>query len=127
MRLPLPSRLLAVSLRVKVLTAVALACVVALTVGLLAIRQLAVAAERAEQVHTEALVPSMQLAEIRRAYLQTRVDALADELLPKGPQDVEHQAYLADVEAMDDAIAAYAEGSELTAQEQEDVAILVDS
>ncbi len=32
-------------------------------------------------------VSGQALAEIRRAYLQTRVDALADELLPKGPED----------------------------------------
>jgi methyl-accepting chemotaxis protein len=107
-RLPVPSRLLALPLRAKVLTAVAVACAVALAVGLLALRQVADVAERAREVHVEALVPSMHLAEVRRAYLQTRVDALADELLPKGPQDVEHQAYLADIEKMDAAIAAYA-------------------
>jgi len=105
-RFHVPSRLLALPLRVKVLTAVAVACVVALTVGLLALRQLAGVAERAEEVHAEALVPSMQLAEVRRAFLQTRVDALADELLPKGPQDVEHQAYLADVTATSSRCAA---------------------
>ncbi|SDO03064.1 methyl-accepting chemotaxis protein [Geodermatophilus sp. DSM 45219] len=127
MRLSVPSRLLSLPLRVKVLTAVAVACVVALTVGLLALRQVADVAERAEEVHTEALDPSMQLAEIRRAYLQTRVDALADELLPKGPEDVEHQAYLADLEAMDAAIAAYAEGSALTTEQQADVDALTDS
>ncbi len=63
----------------------------ALPIGLVALRELAGLEQRSAEIHSEALVPSMQLAEIRRAYLQTRVDALADELLPKGPQDVEHQ------------------------------------
>jgi methyl-accepting chemotaxis protein len=126
-RFSVPSRLLALPLRVKVLTSVAVACVVALTVGLLALGQLADLERRSEEVATEALVPSMQLAEIRRAYLQTRVDALADELVPKGPEDVEHQAYLADVEAMDAAIAAYAEGNTLTDAQRQDVDVLVES
>jgi methyl-accepting chemotaxis protein len=126
-RLSVPSRLLALPLRVKMLTAVVVACVVALTVGLLALGELAELERRSEEVNSEALVPSMQLAEIRRAYLQTRVDALADELLPKGPQDVEHQAYLADVEAMDAALATYAADESLTAAQQADVEVLTDS
>ena len=40
MRLSVPSRLLALPLRVKVLTAVAAACVVALTVGIVGVLQL---------------------------------------------------------------------------------------
>ncbi|SHN87395.1 methyl-accepting chemotaxis protein [Geodermatophilus obscurus] len=127
MRLSVPSRLLALPLRVKVLTAVAVACVVALTIGLVALRELAGLEQRSAEIHSEALVPSMQLAEIRRAYLQTRVDALADELVPKGPEDVEHQAYLADVEAMDAAIAAYADGNTLTEAQRADVEVLTES
>ncbi len=127
MRLSVPAPLLSLPLRAKVLTAVAVACVVALTVGLLALTQLSALAERSEEVHDEALVPSMQLAEVRRAFLQTRVDALADEVLPKGPEDVEHQAYLADVEAVDAAIAAYAGGSSLTDAQRADVDVLTGS
>ncbi|WP_232806763.1 methyl-accepting chemotaxis protein [Geodermatophilus chilensis] len=127
MRLSVPSRLLALPLRVKVLTAVAVACVVALTIGLVALRELAALERRSAEIHSEALVPSMHLAEIRRAYLQTRVDALADELLPKGPEDVEHQAYLADVEAMDAAIAAYAADAGQTEAQRADVEVLTES
>ena len=44
-------------------------------------------------------MPSNQIAEVRRAFLQTRIDALADELLPKaGAEDTAHEAYLADVD-----------------------------
>src|SRR5437899_1935529 len=76
-------RLLSLPLRVKVLTAVALACVVALLIGILGLVQLGALQQRSQDIKTDALVPSNQIAEVRRAFLQTRVDALADELLPK--------------------------------------------
>src|SRR4051812_49956762 len=82
-RLPVPSRLLSLPLRVKVLTAVSVACVVALVVGIVSLAQLGQLERRSAEVHTQALIPSSQLAEVRRAFLQTRIDALADELLPK--------------------------------------------
>ena len=75
----------------------------------------------------DALVPSNQIAEVRRAFLQTRIDALADELLPKtGTEDTAHQAYLADIDAMDAAVAASAAG-DLTAAQRDDVTKLSDS
>ena len=93
------TRFLSLSLRLKVLSAVALACAVALLIGVLSLTRLAALEQRSRDIDRQALVPSMQLAEIRRAFLQTRVDALADELLPKtGAQDTTHQAYLADVD-----------------------------
>src|SRR3954447_15112911 len=99
MRNPVLSRLLSLPLRVKVLTPVGLACVVALLVGIVGLVQLGELQQRSRQIQSDALVPSTQIAEVRRAFLQTRIDALADELLPKtGAEDTAHKAYLADIE-----------------------------
>src|SRR3954468_9874906 len=118
---PVPHRLLSLPLRVKVLTAVALACLVALRVGVLGLVQLGALQQRSQEIKTQALVPSNQIAEVRRAFLQTRIDALADELLPKsGATDTAHEAYLADIKAMDAAVGTYA-GSGLTAAQDEDL------
>jgi methyl-accepting chemotaxis protein len=126
-RLSVPSRLLALPLRVKVLTAVAAACVVALTVGIVGVLQLGALQQRSQDINTDALVPSNQIAEVRRAFLQTRIDALADELLPDAAAAAKaHELYLADIEAMDAAIEAYA-GSGLTPAQEEQVAALSDA
>jgi methyl-accepting chemotaxis protein len=121
------SRLLSLPLRVKILTSVAVACVVALLIGVLGLVQLGALEQRSSDIKTDALVPSTQIAEVRRAFLQTRIDSLADELLPKsGADDPAHKAFLADVNAMDAAIGAYAT-SGLTATQQEDVTALADA
>jgi methyl-accepting chemotaxis protein len=76
------------------------ACHAPLVVGLVSLAQLSNLGQRTQEVQAGALVPSSQLATVRRAFLQTRVDALADELLPKScAEDVEHQAYVKDVDA----------------------------
>src|SRR3954466_6912269 len=127
MRNPVLSRLLSLPLRVKVLTAVGLACVVALLVGIVALVQLGELQQRSRQIQSDALVPSTQIAEVRRAFMQTRIDALADELLPKtGGEDTAHKAYLADIEAMDAAVEEYA-GIGLTAAQHENVQQLSDA
>src|SRR3954468_14239116 len=127
MRSPVLSRLLSLPLRVKVLTAVGLACVVALLVGIVGLVQLGELQQRSREIQSDALVPSTQIAEVRRAFLQTRIDALADELLPKtGGEDTAHKAYLADIEAMDHAVKEYA-GIGLTAAQHEDVQQLSDA
>jgi methyl-accepting chemotaxis protein len=119
-RFTLPARLLALPLRVKVLTSVAVACLVALLIGVLGLVQLGALQQRSEDIKTDGLVPSTQIAEVRRAFLQTRIDALADELIPKtGAEDTAHTLYLADIEAMTAAVEAYA-GSGLAAAQQED-------
>ena len=120
MRLSVPSRLRSLGLRAKILTAVAVGCSVALLIGVLGLAMLADLEQRSSEVHTQALVPTGQLAEIRRAFLQTRIDALADEVIPS-PDGAEHTAYLADVEAVDAAIAAYADGGSVTPAQQADV------
>ena len=93
MRLSLPPWLLSLPLRVKVLTAVGIACLVALLIGVLGLVQLGNLQQRSEDIKTNALVPSNQIAEVRRAFLQTRIDALADELVPsKDAQATAHEA-----------------------------------
>jgi methyl-accepting chemotaxis protein len=125
-RLSLPPWLLSLPLRVKVLTAVGIACLVALLIGVLGLMQLGNLQQRSEDIKTNALVPSNQIAEVRRAFLQTRIDALADELVPsKDAQATAHELYLADIKAMNAAIDAYA-ASGLTAAQEKDVAALTD-
>ena len=127
MRLPVPSRLLAFPVRAKVLTAIAVACAVALVVGVVGLAQLGALQQRSQEINTDALVPSNQIAEVRRAFLQTRIDALADELLPDAAARAKaHDLYLADLEAMDAAVETYA-GSGLTTAQQETVDALADA
>jgi len=127
-RLTIPPRLLSLPLRVKVLTAVATACLVALVVGVVGLAQLSDLEQRSADVNAQALVPTGHLAQVRRAFLQTRIDALADELMPGATDDgPEHQAYLADAEAMDAALAAYESGSRLTDTQAADLATLKES
>jgi len=115
-------RLLSLPIRAKILATVSLACVVALVVGLVSLAQLSALEQRTQEVQAEALVPASQLAAVRRAFLQTRIDALADETLPKASaEDVEHQTYLKDVEAMYAAVDAYSKGSTLTQAQQADL------
>jgi methyl-accepting chemotaxis protein len=123
-----PSRLRSLSLRVKVLSAVATACVVALVIGVVGLVQLSALEQRSAHVSAQGLEPTGDLAQVRRSFLQTRIDALADELMPgasdEGP---EHQAYLADVDAMDAAIAHYEADNELTDAQAADLATLEES
>ena len=63
MRLSLPPWLLSLPLRVKVLTAVGIACLVALLIGVLGLVQLGNLQQRSEDIKTNALVPSNQIAE----------------------------------------------------------------
>ena len=121
------TRFSSLPLRVKVLSAVVLSCAVALLIGVLGLTRLAALEQRSQDIEHQALVPSMQLAGIRQAFLQTRVDALADELLPKtGAQDTAHQAYLADVDAVNAAVRTYSTGG-LTGVQEKDLAVLTEA
>jgi methyl-accepting chemotaxis protein len=127
-RLSLPTQLLSLPLRVKVLTAVAVALVVALVVGVVSLVQLGALERRSAEVSAQGLQPTSQLAQVRRSFLQTRIDALADELMPgASDQGTEHEAYLADVAAMDAAIAAYEDGSDRTTAQAANLEKLKDS
>jgi methyl-accepting chemotaxis protein len=117
--------LLSLPIRAKILACIAVACVVALLLGLVSLAQLSNLEQRTQEVNAEALVPAGQLAAVRRAFLQTRIDALADEVLPKASaEDAEHKAYLADVAAMAAAVDTYSKGSTLTPAQRADVAAL---
>jgi hypothetical protein len=84
------------------------ACLVALLIGVVGLVQLGSLEQRTREIEPDALIPSTQIAEVRRAFLQTRIDPLADELLPRtGTQDTAHEAYLADVDAMGAVIETY--------------------
>src|SRR4051794_34441420 len=118
------TRLLGLPLLVKIIATVAVGCAVAVLVGVISLGQLSALGQRTHEIKADALVPSSQIAEVRRAFLQTRIDALADELLPKsGATDTAHEAYLADVAAMQEAVQVYAAG-EHTAAEQAQIAAL---
>jgi methyl-accepting chemotaxis protein len=121
-RLSLSSRLLALSIRLKVLTAVGTACLVALLIGIMGLIQLGDLQQRSVDIKTHALTPERDMAQIRRTFLQTRVDGLADELIPKtGTADAEHTAYLADVASVDSAFATLAHESVLSSAQRTDV------
>ena len=119
------SPLLSLPLRVKILAAVGLACVVALLIGVLGLVQLGQLQQRTADVQAQGMTPVTQLAQVRRAFLQTRIDAVADELVPgASDQGPEHAAFLTDVDTMNAAINAFEKGSHLSADQQADVAAL---
>jgi methyl-accepting chemotaxis protein len=94
-------------LRTKVLAVSLIGIVLAGTIGQLAVNEMGKIADEAAAIETEGLEPVGYVNSVRRAFLQTRVDALADELQAEdGPA---HDAYLADVEAMDKALAEFAD------------------
>ena len=128
MAISIPSPVLALPLRVKVLTAVAVACIVALVVGILSLTQLSNLQQRTADVQAQGLVPTSQMAAIRRAFLQTRIDAVADELIPgSNDEGPEHKAFLADVDTMNAAVATFANGRQVTPAQAAGVAKLRDA
>jgi methyl-accepting chemotaxis protein len=98
------------SIRTKILTAVLLGVLSAVFVGGMAVHSLGSLNAGTQQVRTDAMVPREQLAELRRAFLQTRLDALADEMIATSDADAEHQAYLKDLQDVDAATRAYSAG-----------------
>ena len=99
------------SIRTKILAAVLLGVLSSVLVGGFAIQGLGDLNRNTQLVRTQAMLPREQLAEIRRAVLQTRIDALADEMLASSDTDAEHQAYLKDLQDVDAATKAYAGGT----------------
>ncbi|HVQ92253.1 MAG TPA: methyl-accepting chemotaxis protein [Mycobacteriales bacterium] len=88
----------------KILGAVLVAIVLAAGIGVLCITRLNALNDRVAAVKEHGLVPVAQLSAVRRGVLQTRVDALAEALLGS---DVEHTAYLKDIEDVNTAMATY--------------------
>jgi methyl-accepting chemotaxis protein len=110
-------------LRAKLLATVAVTGAVALTVGLVGLSELGTLAQRSRDVNAHALVPVSELAEIRRDFLQTRLDALADETVPSAG-GAEHTAYLADVDHVDAAVATFSADPAISAADRTNLGTL---
>ena len=93
--------------RIRILAGVVVACLGMALVAAIGLTQMAHLRTGEQVLNTQAVAPSVRLDELRRAYLQTRIDALADEWIAD-TNGVEHAAFLADITAMDAAIAAAA-------------------
>jgi methyl-accepting chemotaxis protein len=93
----------------KILGVELVAVLLATLIGIVAIVRFGQLDARVEDVQKHGLVPVAQLADVRRAVLQTRIDALADAMLKT---DAEHTAYLTDVRAVDATLATYVSGSD---------------
>jgi methyl-accepting chemotaxis protein len=107
------SRLLSLPLRAKLLTTVGVACVVALVIGVVGLAQLGALDQRSQDIKTHALGPTDEMAQVRRTFLQTRIDSLADELIPD-TTGAEHNAFLADVDKVNAAFADLRDDTVLT-------------
>jgi len=90
----------------KILAAVAAGCLGMLAISVVAVTHLGDLRDSGRSMNTDAVGPMQALDQVRRAYLQTRIDALADEWVSSVPNGPEHQAYLTDLRAMDDAVGA---------------------
>ena len=87
------------------ISAVALiACLGMLVIAAASLSHLSQMRDSARAMNDRAVVPLTALDQVRRAYLQTRIDALADEWVGGSDAGAEHRAYLADAEAMDGAL-----------------------
>jgi methyl-accepting chemotaxis protein len=105
------------SLTTKLLASVLVACLTTGVVLAVALARMATLRDSAKQIQTEAITPILNINEIRRAYLQSRVDSLADQTLATDASSAEHQAWLKDITAMNDALAGYGRNA-LTADER---------
>ena len=93
----------------------ALGLVVALVVGLVSLSRMGTIAEDADNIRARGLEPVTEINQVRRAFLETRIDALADEMQRvEGP---EHEAFLADIDAVDAALTTFVDDTALSAQE----------
>ncbi|GAB2756379.1 methyl-accepting chemotaxis protein [Nocardioides pakistanensis] len=107
-------------MRTKVLFVAAIGLLLATVIGQVAVTQMSAIADEAAAIEEEGLQPVGQLNEVRQWFLQTRIDALADEMQTvEGP---EHEAFLTDVQAVDDALAAFERDTYLDAADQELIA-----
>ncbi|GII26471.1 methyl-accepting chemotaxis protein [Planosporangium mesophilum] len=106
------------SLTTKLLASVLVACLTTGVVLAVALARMATLRDSAEQIQSQAIVPILNASEIRRSYIQARVDSLADQTLAKDASSAEHQAWLKDITAMNAALDAYGKNN-LTASERE--------
>ncbi|WP_121252110.1 methyl-accepting chemotaxis protein [Nocardioides ferulae] len=112
-------------LRTKVLAVAALGLVLAASVGQLAVTQMGSVADQAQLIKHDGLDPVRETALIRQNFLQTRLDGLADEMAEEeGP---EHEAYLADVQAVNASLDDFERSNDLSAQDAQHLADFRDS
>jgi methyl-accepting chemotaxis protein len=90
---------------VKLVASVLVALLGAVVVGAVGIHHAQALRADAVAIHDQGLVPTEETANLRRGFLQTRLDGLADETLADSDSDPEHQAYLADVKKVDATVA----------------------
>ena len=90
----------------KIATAVLIGVVAALVVGIVGIDQVEHVKADTVAIRDQGLTVVRQTETLRRAFLQTRLDALADELLATSDADTEHQSYLSDAKTVDDLVAS---------------------
>ncbi|MBI2245555.1 MAG: methyl-accepting chemotaxis protein, partial [Nocardioides sp.] len=104
-------------LRTKVLAVSLIGIVLAGTIGQLAINEMGKIADEAAAIETEGLKPVGYINSVREAFLQTRIDSLADELqATDGPA---HDTYLADIDAVDAALVAFEDNVVLDAADKQ--------
>jgi methyl-accepting chemotaxis protein len=87
-------------LAVKIGLAVGAALLTAFVVGGLALVRVNDLESQSQSIRDHGLAPVQATETLRRAFLQTRIDALADELLASSDDDTEHAAFLSDVDAV---------------------------
>jgi methyl-accepting chemotaxis protein len=106
----------------KIIAGVLVACVGMIVISVVSISGMSELRSDQEQITDDAIEPLTAFAEVRQAYLQARVDALADAWLAS-PDGAEHKAYLADTKAINETLEKLKTEVE-GAEQLDDVAIL---
>ncbi|MEU4690706.1 methyl-accepting chemotaxis protein [Actinoplanes sp. NPDC023714] len=100
------------SVRVKILAAIGVATLVALVVGLVTLVALNKAADSAQAIYDNNVVNVDQVGRIRAAITQTRLDVATAAIAPDDATSEKYdKAHDADIEAVDDAIFNYRDGT----------------
>ncbi|NMO49926.1 methyl-accepting chemotaxis protein [Actinoplanes sp. TBRC 11911] len=100
------------SVRIKILAAIGVAAVVALVVGLVTLFALNKAANSAQSIYNNNVVNVAQVGQIRAAVTQARLDLATAAIAPdEATSDKYNKAYAADLQAVNEAIASYRDGT----------------
>ncbi len=95
---------------VKVMAAVLVGCLGMIIIAVSAYIHLGAMRDRQQTLQDRSVFPLTDLDGMRYAYLQARLDALADDTLGSSDSGAEHVAYLADVDRMNQALQKFANG-----------------
>jgi methyl-accepting chemotaxis protein len=105
-------RLADLSVRVKILTAIGVAALVALVVGLVTLVALNKAADAAQSIYDNNVMNVDQIGQVRAAITQTRLDVATSAIAPDDATSTKYdKAHDDDVKAVDDAIFDYRDGT----------------